>query len=147
MAMTPVSSSTSYCLASRFFDYFDARAVADLVRDDNLPAPTRVQLLDSTDTAGARVVQALLASSGLVEAACTHGNRYLPTDLAALTGASLAHLQRIVALKQCVAAAHEACAGRVHHQHRGGLDGFERFEGQQLRVIAGRTAARSFHRN
>lgn len=95
--MTPVSSSTSYCSASRFFDYFDHRAVADLVRDDNLPAPTRVQLLDSTDTAGSRVVQSLLAASGLVESACTHGNRYLPTDLAALTGSSLAHLQRIVA--------------------------------------------------
>jgi hypothetical protein len=54
-------------------------------------------LLDSTSDAGARVVQALLAASGLVEAACTHGQKYQPTDLATLTGASAAHLQRMTA--------------------------------------------------
>lgn len=94
---TVVTSSTAYCTATRFLDAFDARAVADLVRDDNGPAPTRLALLDEDDTAGARVASALLTASGLVESACTHGKRYLPSELTALTGATKAHLERLVA--------------------------------------------------
>lgn len=97
MAQTPQSSATAYCSAQQFFTFYDFRLVADLVRDDNGQASTRAALLDSTDTAGAIVASALLAASGLLEAAVTQGNRYQVTDLAALTGASLAHLQRVTA--------------------------------------------------
>lgn len=97
MAQTPQSSATAYCTATQFFTFYDYRLVADLVRDNNGQAPTRAALLDSDDQGGATVASALLAASGLLEAAVTQGNRYLAADLGALTGASQAHLQRVVA--------------------------------------------------
>lgn len=95
MAQTPSSSATAYCSATRLFELFDRRGIADLVRDTNASAPTRAAMLDSTDACGAVVVSGLNAAAGLIEAACTQGNRYGPTDLAALTGVSKAHLERI----------------------------------------------------
>ena len=88
---TPVSSATSYCSATDFFKYVDVRMIRDLVRDDG----TRANQADAaTDPV---LTEALLAASGLVESACLVGNKYTPTDLAALTGASQAFLRMTVA--------------------------------------------------
>lgn len=88
---TPVSSATSYCSAADFFKYVDVRMIRDLIRDDGTRANQQDALSD------ANLTEALLSASGEVESACLVGNKYLPTDLAALTGASQALLRKTVA--------------------------------------------------
>jgi hypothetical protein len=79
--MTPNSSSASYLTSSDFLLRKDVFTAGDLVRDDGSQA-TSAEL--ATDlTLGALLKQA----SGMVEAACVAGNRYLPTDLQALVSA------------------------------------------------------------
>lgn len=95
MSQTVSSSSSAYCSVSRFFETFDFRLVADLVRDSNGSAPTRAALLDSTSVEGAVVLSALKAGAGLLEAGCLQGKRYTPDDLASLTGVSKTHLERV----------------------------------------------------
>ncbi|MGH2621024.1 MAG: hypothetical protein ACRDHG_10710 [Anaerolineales bacterium] len=88
---TPVSTATTYCSAADFVKYIDVRMIRDLVRDDG----TRANLADMLTEPV--LTEALLAASGEVESACLVGNRYTPTDLLALTGASAAKLRRMVA--------------------------------------------------
>ncbi|OWK45782.1 hypothetical protein [Fimbriiglobus ruber] len=95
---TIVTSPTAYCDAAGLLLRVDYRVVADACRDeDTAPRPSKAALLQPTTPAGAVVAAALLTASGDVEAACVRGGRYAPTDLAALTGATQAHLQAIVA--------------------------------------------------
>lgn len=93
MAQTPNSSATSYCSAALAAAYVDVRRIGQLC-DDTGTALTATQLL--TDTTWAELLK---AASGEVESACVAGERYSPTDLAALTGVSAALLRRMVALR------------------------------------------------
>lgn len=70
-------------------DFFDETIVADLVSDDGLPVPD----LD-TD---AKLLRILDAAEGRLESACTVASIYTPSELAALTGTSLALAQEIIA--------------------------------------------------
>ncbi len=94
---TPASSATSYCSVSTFLQFYDWRNVADLVSDDG----TRHTLASLTSDPNLAAI--LLASSGDVESAAFRGNRYIidpasgQNDLASLTGASQALLQKLVA--------------------------------------------------
>lgn len=97
MAKTPLTSATPYCTAARLMQHYDREQVQDLLRTGDAPRPTYLGVTDPTSTEGARLQRVLLAASGKVESACLCGRRYSPADLAALTGAGLARLERLVA--------------------------------------------------
>lgn len=79
----------SYATPADFLKRFDARVFGDIVKDDGVQA-TAVELLTDEN------LQASLDdASGDIESACLVGERYMPDDLAALTGNSLNHLKRI----------------------------------------------------
>jgi hypothetical protein len=88
---TPVSAETAYCSVPQILNWFDARTVGDLVRDDGSRAtPTQLQ----TD----KVLQQMLQdASGEIEAACLVGGRYTVADLLVLNGNSSIFLAGIVA--------------------------------------------------
>ncbi len=96
---TPASSATSYCSVSQFLFFYDWRSVAQLVSDDG--TQHTLASLSTDPNLGA----ILLAASGDVESSTFRGGRYqidlsaTPpiNDLAALTGASAASLQKLVA--------------------------------------------------
>lgn len=90
MAKTPLTSSVAYASAADLLNAHDAEKIGDYARDDGTRL-TPGAILTSTVVAAA-----LLRSSGEVESACVAGERYTPSDLAALTGASQAHLKGIV---------------------------------------------------
>lgn len=92
---TPVSNSTPYVTAAQFLQRFDVRVVEDLVTDGK-HRPTITELLDSSNLFGAKLYAALQDASGDIEAACLVGGRYVPADLAALTGNQAALLKRLV---------------------------------------------------
>jgi phage gp36-like protein len=79
----------SYATPTDIKARFDARVIGDLVGD----VGTRVDATGlNTDT----VLQACLDdASGAIDAALLSGQRYIPTDLAGLTGSSAKHLVRI----------------------------------------------------
>lgn len=88
---TPVSTATSYCSGSDFLVWYDVRTVGEALSDDNVTiAPDQVP-------ANAKLEKILLQASGKVEAATLLGKKYTLADLAALTGASKAFLQGLVA--------------------------------------------------
>jgi hypothetical protein len=97
MSQTPLGTATPYCSAAVLFQFHDAQQVAQLLRDGDGPQPTRARILDPESTEGLILATLLLAASGELESACLIGNRYSPTDLAALTGSGLGRLQKIVA--------------------------------------------------
>ncbi len=97
MPQTPIGTATPYCSATQLFRFHDWQQVADLLRDGDNPRPTKSRLLDSASDEGAMLVSILLSASGQLESACLVSNRYLPTDLAALTNSGAARLQKIVA--------------------------------------------------
>lgn len=68
--------------------FFDETIVADLVSDDGLPVPDL--------TTDAKLLKVLEAAEGRLESACTVASIYTPTELAALTGTSLALAQEII---------------------------------------------------
>ncbi len=94
---TPASTSVSYCSASAFVSYYDWRTVGDLVSDAGTRSTLPAVLADSN------LAMILLAASGRVESAAFRGGRYVidpvsgQNDLASLTGASKAILQKLVA--------------------------------------------------
>lgn len=91
---TPLSSSTPYATVADLLARYDARTVGDLAGD----AGSRVSaadLADANTAGGANVAAALADASGQIEAACLRGGRYLPADLAALTGMSAKRLVRL----------------------------------------------------
>ena len=79
----------SFATAEEFLQRYDARIVGDLVADDGDQVTSSALLSDTNLQA------ALNAPSGDIEAACMVGERYVPADLAALTGNSLYLLKRI----------------------------------------------------
>lgn len=80
---------SSFATPAEFLQRYDARIFGDVVRDDGNQA-TAEELLDDPN-----LQAALDDASGDIESACLVGERYLPADLAALTGHSLFHLKRI----------------------------------------------------
>jgi phage gp36-like protein len=87
---TPSSSSTAYASPADMKTRYDVRVLQELCSDSD----TRISIggLDTNE----RLLAALADASGLVESACFAGKAYQPTDLAALTGVSLAYLKRLV---------------------------------------------------
>lgn len=82
----------AYASASDLIARHDENLIGDLIRDDHERA-------DSTEIASSSVVSsALVDASGQVEAAMLCGNRYSPTELAALTGNSLGLLKMVVCI-------------------------------------------------
>ncbi len=79
MAMTPLTSATSYCTPAELLARKDWRGIADAINDTDGPRPGMAQVLTSTTVAAA-----LLDASGELESACITGDRYLPTDLQAM---------------------------------------------------------------
>jgi hypothetical protein len=94
---TVVTTATPYCTARRLLDACDYRKVGDWAADGGGPRPTRRALLDEDDRAGGVVATALAAASGELEAAVVAGGKYSPDDLSALTGATRAYLEGLVA--------------------------------------------------
>lgn len=91
MPSTPNTSAVSYLPVGELLKRVDWRTIADFVSD----AGTRGA--QSTLATDPNVAALLLDASGMVESACLAGNRYLPVDLAALTGAGQAYLFRLIA--------------------------------------------------
>lgn len=96
MPQTPSTSATAYATAADLFAYHDWQQVADMVRDGDGPRPSRAALADATSESGAAVAKFLLLASGELESACRVGNRYLPADIAALTGAGAEYRDKLV---------------------------------------------------
>ena len=90
MAKTVTTTATSYCTAAEFLKRNDKRTVARLVADADDAVTQGALPTDPNLTA------CLLDASGMVESAILAGKRYEVEDLAALTGAALAFLQRLV---------------------------------------------------
>lgn len=90
MAKTVLTSATSYLPASEFVKRHDARVLGDLLQDADARVPAISLPTDPN------LAEILLDASGAVESACLRGGRYIPADLAALTGAGLRFLYRIV---------------------------------------------------
>lgn len=80
----------AYATASDLLDRKDWHTVADLATEDAQNPLTRTQTLNS-----AIVAAALDSASGAIDAALQQGGRYSPSDLAALTGNSLAYLKHL----------------------------------------------------
>ncbi len=94
--LTSNSSLTAYAAPADLFLLYDIRTIADLVSDDGTRLGGSPNPNPSTVASSPRLLQLLLVNSGRLEASCVKGQRYLPTDLAALTGASQAYLIQIV---------------------------------------------------
>jgi hypothetical protein len=98
MPQTPLSTATPYCTNVQFFQFYKSGAVRDTLRvTPDSPPPSLMAMQDATNPAGAMLLTHLQGASGVVESNCQVGNRYLPVDLQALTGATQTLLQRITA--------------------------------------------------
>lgn len=90
MPVTVDTSASGYATTDDLLARYDRRTVAKLASDDGQP------LADTALPTAGPVVAALLGGSGEVEAACLKGQRYRPTDLAALTGSTKEYLLQLV---------------------------------------------------
>lgn len=95
MSQTPLTASQPYVTAAVLFQMHDWQQCADLLRVGDNPRPSYCRMLDATSIEGAKLLQIGLSAAGEIEGACLVGNRYLPTDLQALTGAGLGVLQKL----------------------------------------------------
>jgi len=82
MAQTPVSSITAYGSWTDLTNAHDERECRQLLRDDDT---IETAADPSTNT---KYILAAKRASGEIEMRCFKGNRYTPSDLAALTGVS-----------------------------------------------------------
>lgn len=89
MPQTPLTSALGYCTIAEFLNFADLRTVGDLVSDTD----ERETSLTNNDV----LLAAIQRASGMVESAAVIGNRYLPSDLAALTGSAQQLLIGLVA--------------------------------------------------
>lgn len=80
----------AYASVTDLITRHDKRTIGELMKDDD-EVPTDAEILASTTLAAV-----LEDASGQVESAMLCGKRYLPADLAALTGNSLGLLKKIV---------------------------------------------------
>lgn len=96
MPQTPLTGATPYLTAARTWLYKDSRPVLELLTDDDTIPPEGDAENDATE-AGAVLLAALVGASGEVEEYAMVGGRYLPADLAALTGNAKGRLEGLVA--------------------------------------------------
>ncbi len=96
-SQTPLSASTPYCTAANLFDYHDSDQCADMLRTGVSSRPSVADMEDTGTAVGAMLNRILLSASGRIESVCLIGRRYTPTDLQALTGASLEMLKKLTA--------------------------------------------------
>ena len=94
--MTSNSSALAYAAPSDLFALYDIRTVADLCSDTGQRLGGSPNPNASVVATSARLLKLLLVNSGRVEASVVKGQRYLPTDLQVLTGASQQYLIQIV---------------------------------------------------
>ncbi len=90
MAKTVNTNSATLLTAAEFLKRVDARTVGDLVSDSG----TRVASADLGSDGN--LAACLLDATGELESACLVGGRYLPSELASITGAGLAYMRRIL---------------------------------------------------
>jgi len=79
----------AYATSGELTKRYDWRIIGQFCQDDN------AELSRADIESHENVAQALEDASGEIEAALRVGGQYNPTDLAALTGNALAHLERI----------------------------------------------------
>lgn len=91
MPQTPLTGSSPYLTAARLWLYKDTRPVRELLADDDT-IPDQ-----ATAEASTVLAAALISASGEVEEYAMVGGRYLPADLAALTGNAKGRLEGLVA--------------------------------------------------
>ncbi len=91
MPQTPLTGSTPYLTRARLWLYKDSRPVRELIADDDT-IPDQ-----ATAEASEVLLAALVGASGEVEEYAMVGGRYLPADLAALTGNAAGRLEGLVA--------------------------------------------------
>ena len=82
----------AYASVSDLIARYDTNLIGELIKDDHEPA-TAAEISSSSVAE-----TALVDASGQVEAAMLCGNRYSPTELAALEGNSLGLLKKIVCM-------------------------------------------------
>jgi len=82
--------------------YYDARVIADLASDSDIP------VADEDFSTNTVITAAIEAASGKLESACLVGERYTEAKLLALTGNALAYMKRLV----CTLAMAYLCARR-----------------------------------
>lgn len=100
MAMTPSSSATPYCSAAEFFDFYTQPLAADMLKSDpDGPRPSYLAMLDSTNPAGAKLLNALRRGAGEIESVCQIAARYTAADLLALDGMSAVLLKGLNAAR------------------------------------------------
>jgi hypothetical protein len=87
---TSISNANAFASPADLILRKDVRLIGDLVLDTGVRATSGAIASDPT------VLNHLKAASGILEAACLVGDRYLPADLVNLTGVSLEMLKSIV---------------------------------------------------
>lgn len=83
-AANPTGLSGAYCSGSEFIALFDLRTVADLLGDNGKRYGVTPPSTDPDPTlvvAHPTLLSILMEASGMVEMACTKGERYMPIDL------------------------------------------------------------------
>jgi hypothetical protein len=83
MAQTPLTGSSPYLTAARYWLYKDERPTLELLADDDTK-PTRADAENASATAGGRLLAALKRASGDIEQYAMSGGKYEPADLAAI---------------------------------------------------------------
>lgn len=97
---TVETSSTPYCTPARLLIFINWTIVAMALQDDeDAPRPQRAELLDSTTPSPIYTLlnDLCMGASGELESACLARELYSVEDLQALTGATKAHLEKVVA--------------------------------------------------
>jgi phage gp36-like protein len=113
---TPDSTATSYADGDDMIVRYDVRVLGDLLSDSG----TRVAA--ASVAAHATLEELLLDASGEVESACCAGGRYGSADLAALSGAGLRFLKRLVCGSAMFALLHRRKPDMVRADWDKGID-------------------------
>lgn len=92
---TPNSSATAYASASDMLEFFDLRTIADLINDQGNRTGGSPDPTPSTVMANTKLLKALKAGAGWIEAACLRSQRYSAIDLHALDGVSREMLNQL----------------------------------------------------
>jgi len=92
---TPNSAASSYATPSDMLDHYDIRTVADLINDTSVRTGGSPNPVPATVEADPKLVKALNAAAGIIEAATLRSKRYFVADLQALDGCSKEFLIQI----------------------------------------------------
>lgn len=81
----------AYASIADMLKRYDVRTIGDLINDDGTKANAAAVAADANGV----IAAALETAAGEIDSACFRGKRYTPTDLAGLTGNSLALLKHL----------------------------------------------------